>query len=260
MEYFYRETEMEINIFENFGKKNKNFGINNSIIYNGETETELTYYYMLTQADKKTDEICPQCDGSGKFINDLDCVPCHGTGNKHVTAYHHFSDFLISLYPIIKFANLALMKGHEKEESSGLNVDNQPRQKITVEYSLESVRNECSMWGWLDEKIFGQLKDIEKDAVTSSMKEAERILRNREPDKYDYDFRIVDKDIFYLQVPGDACTLGTSRHSVPRFFNFGRQLEPHNIDSRFQQIYFLFGLAQINTILNQEQITPLKLN
>lgn len=58
---------------------------------------------------------------------------------------------------------------------------------------------------------------------------------------------------FYMEVPGDACGLGTGFNQN---FAQGASLTPHNVDSPIQQLTLLAGLARLDSILRHRSSTP----
>jgi len=254
MEYMYKKHGGDKSTFINFGEKEKPFGYNNSMTWDKETETEIIYSYTFGPVNVPTEEICEKCEGTKLGFSDHPCHNCHGTGKKHIPSSQHFSEALLSLYPILKFANCALQENCYENNNKTYSPQTNEVQTIALEYSDTTGICNCSMFGWIDDRVAEWLKNItpeQEKIITRAMQKTEEILLSKKMQESYFTFNWFNDDYFYLQAPGNACTLGTSSQSMGMFGNVGRTLEPHNIDHRFQQTSFLVALAVMNDMYEE---------
>lgn len=252
MQYMYEKHGGNINTFINFGEKEKSFGYENSIIYENETEDDIVYSYTFSSTDIPTDEICEVCEGTKIDFNDHLCHDCHGTGKKHSPSKRLFSTALLSLYPIIELANSFFFKFIEGSEVNYISQTNK-KQFIVLKYSDISGKFICSLEGWIDDNVFEWIKGITKSQekiIIQAMIKTEEVLSSEKINEYYFRFD-KNNDSFYLQIPGDYCTLSIDRSPIGMFGQIGKTLQSNNIDSRHQQILFIVALAVINDLYEE---------
>ncbi len=106
-----------------------------------------------------------------------------------------------------------------------------------------SIFATLSPWGTsrLDQLYQNDLDQIEH-AMRSAFNRMDPQLNKLER----FNVMLQEKGFIYLEVPGDACGLGTGFNQSN---NNGRTLTPHNVDSPIQQLSLLAGLATLDSIL-----------
>ena len=86
------------------------------------------------------------------------------------------------------------------------------------------------------------------------MAKTEELLLISEFNPYYFRFETYGEKYFGLQVPGNACSLGTSSSGMGMFGGIGHTLHDHNVDNRFQQIEFIVGLATMGDLYEKSLI------
>lgn len=237
--------------FDNFGKIGQNFGFEESICFSKETDDEIIYSYRLNSVFKITDQTCKDCEGTGKAYSNGKCFVCRGTGKQHVQSQKHFSTCLLSLWPIIRFANNALHSQCMEDNVSDWQPNTEKKQMVAVEWSDTSGMCNCSITAWVDESvlhIIEKISDNEVQSIIQAMhKTEETLLAVKTNEKY-FRFNHYTEDTFGFKVPGNACTLALEPCGVGMFGGIGKTLSHHNVDTRFQQIEFIVGLSVLSDL------------
>ncbi len=208
MDYLYKTYGGDKTLFSGFGESGKSFGWNDSIKWFRETEDEIVYSYRLRPL---------------------------------VEIQEHFTLGLLSLYPIIRMSNFAMLDP----------LENGKNQLVAMEWSDTSGINNCSMDAWVDDFVLvaiKELSDSDMKTISLAMHKTEEVLFCTKSDGYNFRFGRYGEGLFGFQVTGHACTLNTSISGVGLFSNVGRTLSPHNIDNSFQQLYFIVGLAVLHEL------------
>ena len=254
MDYMYREYGGDKSLFISCGEKSS-FGYDNAIQFLSETDTEIMYGYTLTPVIEPTEEVCDRCNGTKIDHFDYPCNDCRATGKKHVQSKRHFQQGMLSLYPVVMFLNGALLDNCTDKNDHDWKSETNEKQLIAIEWSDTTGMHNCSISAWFDDSVYECFKkssDTELKHATNAMAFAEEVLLRRDPDVYSrrlFRFDFYDGTHFGFQVPGNACTLGTSSHTHGMFGSIGKTLSPHNVDNRFQQIEFIIGLAVLNDLV-----------
>ena len=252
--YMYKTYGGDKKLFANFGEKGQSFGYDNSILWHQETDDEIIYAYTLRPVIEQTEKLCERCHGTKIDFLSHPCNECRQTGKKHIGSKFHFSQGLLSLYPIVKFANIALLESYLEKDKRQWNPQTNKKQLVAIEWSDTTGRHNCSMVAWVDNIVSMWIKVIpnhEVEGVALAMHKTEEILLLRKIDKNYFRFERYGDDLFSLQVPGNACSLDISSHGMGMFGCYGKTLQPHNIDHRFQQMEFIVGLAVINDLIEK---------
>ncbi len=254
MQYLYKTYGGDKTLFASFGEHGQSFGWKNSIIWSGETDDEIIYSYTLCPVIEQTDEVCERCKGTKIDFLEHPCDECRTTGKKHVPSNNHFSDGMLSLYPIIRFANGALLDHCISDKTSVWKPETNKKQKVAIEWTDTTGMHNCSMSAWVDHSVIAEIDNFSDDKIKDvivAMKKTEEVLLLREASQHSFRFGCYN-DYFGFEVPGNACTLWMSSSGLGMFGGIGDTLQPHNIDNRFQQIEFIVGLAVLNDILEKD--------
>jgi len=265
MEGLFREQGGNHRLFKNFGKPRKPIGYDRVIKWHRRNGDEIIYSHTLSPSWKQTRETCEQCEGSGlRMYPPRDCYDCFGTGKKHVTHENNFAFFLLSLYPIIKFGNLALSEQCIEKSERTWNPKTRKRQKSAVDYSHESGRGECTISAWVQDEVatfIQTLTEEEVARVSETMRQVQEHISSRKKDPYDFQFfRSKDeRDNFGFKILGSECTLRSiPNETIGMFGDIGATLYQHNVDARLDQISFIAGLTVINRMFEESQLLQAK--
>ncbi|MEI6022584.1 MAG: hypothetical protein WCQ32_01960 [bacterium] len=254
MDYMYREYGGDKTVFASCGEQ-LSFGYENAIQFLFETDTEIAYGYTFTPVIEPTEEICDRCNGTKIDHFEHPCNDCRATGKKHVQSKRHFQQGMLSLCPIVRFLNGALLDNCTDKNDHDWKSETNEKQLIALEWTDTTGMHNCSISAWTDDFVFEWLKqasDIELQQMTYTMARVEEVLLRKDPDAYSrrlFRFDFYDGTHFGFQAPGNACTLGTSSYTSGMFGSIGKTLSPHNVDNRFQQIEFIVGLAVLNDLI-----------
>ncbi len=253
MDFMYKTYGGDRELFIPFGEKGQSFGYQKSIDWVSENDYEIIYCHKIGPTSYQTQEICERCNGTKIDFLEHPCRQCHETGKKFALHEKSFSDALLSLYPIIRLLNMALLENcidmKKDEERKWIAPKNERKQLSSVHYTDSSGRHNCGIEAWIDEDIMSFIKEIENEKtlpIREAMQKTEETLLSRKKDIRDFSFELYYENVFSFQVPGEACALGTSLHGIGMFGSFGHTLHCHNVDDRFQQITFIVGLAVLS--------------
>lgn len=252
MDYMYSTYGGDKEIFMNFGEKEMDFGWKNSIKWHSENENEITYSYTLLPTKIQTDEICDDCKGTKINFFKQPCYECRESGKKYIHSEHSLRDGMLSLYPLMRFANGILLGYCARDNKEDLpSPPHTEKQIIVISWSDTTGMHNCSVSAWTDDAIPEWIKKINDEdtfKIKDAMAKAEEVLFVRKVDPYYFRIETYGEDFFGLQVPGNACTLGTSSSGMGMFGSIGQTLHPHNVDTSLQQIEFIVGLATMGDL------------
>lgn len=254
MDYIYQTHGGDKSLFAAFGEQ-VSFGYNNAIQFLSETDTEIVYGYTFTPVIEPTDDVCEECNGTKINHFEHPCYDCRETGKKHIQSKRHFQDGMLSLYPIVRFLNGALLDNCIDKNDHDWIIETKEKQLVAIEWTDTTGIHNCSISAWTDNSVcerLAQVSDTEIQYMTDTIAHLEEVLLCKEPDprsRRSFRFSFYGDTHFGFQIPGNACTLGTSSHGMGMFGSIGRTLHPHNVDNRFQQIEFIVGLAVLNDLI-----------
>ena len=253
MQYMQKTYAYSKEIYVDFGEKGKNFGSNQSIIWDSETDEEIVYKYTLTPVIEITEEICEKCNGTKMDFFSRPCHECRETGKKHIDSKDRFSTGMLSMYPIVRFLNMVLLdQCYNKDQSFKSGTDK--KQMVAMEWSDTSGMHNCSMVGWVDDSVLDWVKIVpneETKVIVSAMRKTEETLLLTKPPEYYFRFLMYGDNQFGFEIPGNACSLSTDSHGMGWFGGVGKTLTPHNVDHRFHQIEFIVGLAVMTGLIEK---------
>lgn len=132
-----------------------------------------------------------------------------------------------------------------------------PQLMIIQSMSLEHDLHGGSIWATLTPEM---MKFVGKQAAGTQFVEIERAMYRASQhmfasilheDKRSYRARCWDSKKISLEVPGNACDLSPS-DIYDKDLQHGYTLCPHNVDSSFQQLAFLIGLAKLHELAQKD--------
>lgn len=251
-EYFFKEHGGDKSIFMDFAVPNKSFGYKNSFIWHKENEHEFIYKHQIQPMIVQGDQTCPKCEGT-KIDKDshFACYTCRKTGKEFIHTDYNINDFMLSLYPVINSLNKALIQSScDNEGEKYWKPKTRRKQNMAFDYTDSIGICNCRIYAWISNSLrdFTKKMTAEDDQkVVNAMGKVEGFVYLREITP-SYGFELFNsEEHLMLRVPGNACSLSTRNHGIAWLdYNIGINLYPHNIDTRFQQLSFLAGLAKIN--------------
>ncbi len=216
----------------------------------GEADGFISFIGRVPVTERKTDKKCQYCNGSGRdpILEWNKCWRCKG--QKYEISDERKTTYALSL-SLEVFVNFAFSpKRHTSSKSVqlmqvGLVLRHEPDRAVV------GIGGEISraLHNWI--RSLGENVELEESSL--AMKSAWFKMRPFSKSVYDRrDYTAVIRDVGFVSMdcPGDACGVFTDR-DYPNDEG-GCRLADHNVDTVFQQLTLLAGLAALNTKARKE--------
>jgi hypothetical protein len=230
--------------FSEIGETGKSFGFQNQFVYEAETDTDITYRWVIPSVLYQTKKKCPECKGTLFTEYGNKCRSCRQTGKKFEPIEDgKFTDGMLTLYFLLDILGMIILDESDKEAN-----EDDRRQLVHVEISRTMGMCNCWILGWVSDEVSQWIDEApNEDAkpITKAMGSVEERLYYRNVEGYDFRFSAQSGKRFWFQVPGSACTLGTDTGTM-NLYSTGVALSPHNVDHRTAQLSFIAGLAALS--------------
>jgi len=250
MRYLSRQRGGTLPLFENLGIPERSFGHNNNVLaWLREDEEEVVYCYRLSRANGD----CRNCNGQGK-INSGSCTSCKGSRVNHD---NHFTNFLTTLYPIIRSANSILHEQCLEDYVESTYPVGTKHQKIAVEYSCTAGMGNCDMSAWISDDMMDfieTLTDQDTKNIADAMRKVDGYLLFQK--EKTHGFRVFKRSPRHicLEVPGNPySSLGTTNHSMGMFGDVGTTLYHHSLDTYRAQLCLIVGLITLSDMFEKSK-------
>lgn len=242
MEHMYKIHPVPHN-FGNIGKTGLPFGFEDQFKFESEDAGTFTYRWTIPPAKKYTGKKCPRCKGTGKSDFDQKCFDCDNGKEKVHTEDTFISSGLKTFYCLTQIMSALLLDyvcGESKIETS------ERKQLVHLEIASTPGYGTAYVGGWVDDAIFDWIKDenSEEKPIIEAMEGVDERLWLRKPYHFSFQF-IWNGENFGLQVPGNACDVGTY-YGMMNMYHIGKALGCHNTDNSSQQLCFIAGFATLN--------------
>ncbi|MCX6760514.1 MAG: hypothetical protein NTZ84_00170 [Candidatus Nealsonbacteria bacterium] len=214
---------------------NENFGFNDAFLHVGEKDGFAEFLIKIPEVQKYTDEICPECKGSGndKHFNG-ECSWCHGKG-KHLV-FDWKSAYAISASFTV-FSMLARFP--DIKTSSNMS------QLLTIETKTNKEMHGGSLWGIYSPMLCKWLVSIGETEIPEVVLAMEKAYGKMFGIHgfYEDEFRAHNNSGWLIiDCPGDR----TGIHPSTVWSDKGCEFSCHNVDSPVQQITLIAGLAALH--------------
>lgn len=248
----------------------KNFGFRNCSVAKGIIDDYVVLSFPIPPT-AFTDNPCEECEGTGTSKHDetRTCYFCKGT--KKQKQYRDLEWYAICVTLSLLFAYLLAFLSDEETLHSFdqhimlfTSVENSPGRmgiggsvsRMFLEYGYAYFthykEDEERFWKALSQ---GRVECLE---ALSAMTDLWGYMNGTPIGQQKTDFRasIQENGYFYVEVPGqNGCTAAVSDHGPSGFFwDGGKSIHEHNVDSSQQQLVLLVGVLMIhNEIINLQQ-------
>lgn len=236
--------------FANIGQAGLPFGFEDRFEFYAEDEKSFSYIWRIVPAKYYTGNKCPKCDGNGGNEFGSSCFECRDTKLEIAFTKDTFNSSGLKTFYCLTSILSALLLDYVCDQDIGIEYSIE-KQLIHLEIAPEAGYAKAHVGGWIDDSILKWIKvspDSSEEPIIEAMKSVERKMWLREPDQYSFRF-IWNGENFGLQVPGNACDVGTYYGDYSNLYGTGKALGCHNTDSSSQQMCFIAGFAKLHDLV-----------
>jgi len=227
------------------GNFEKNFGFDNALRRLPARDEFVEFSIDIPHMKKRTEEKCPDCNGTGKDEFLLrECFHCDGSGKETFLEWGQIYAISASLTVFFTFSQFPI------EETSS-----QLHQLFTIKTVADKDMHGGSLWGefsipftdWLI-----SLGQVDLPEVVHAMQVTHKQLfgQLKEFDKYSFRACLRESGSIIIDCPGNAC--GIHPEINTRWEGFGYKFTCHNVDTPWQQLTLLTALAVLHDRAREE--------
>ena len=221
------------------------FGFGGALEYRGVHGDFLDIRAPMPPVRKVTEELCKRCNGTGKDEDlDRECLRCEG--EKQNVIYDHHGTHAVS-------ATLSLLLEHLEFYKEGTSAS--VPQLLIVRLGMRAEPRAYFVGGMYSIPLVNVLKKFSAQRDAPAMTDAMRSAYDRMVGVRPYMERFyarVDDPNGWLNVscPGQACSLNPHHDGIRE--GYGYEFSDHNVDTAFQQLTLLAGLAALHDAVRRE--------
>ncbi len=224
------------------GNLYENFGFDNSIVNNGfDGDFSQFLIHLPTKAQKK----CSDCQNTGwDDLRDGECIICNGTGKMNVYDWHKAFAISASLGIFFRYAEEHRLKTTSLSQLMTVNTLINKEWSSTRDILRVMIGGKFSpaLCDWFRKIGIGSI-----DEIVKAMKTAYDWMQGFRNESAIFSFYAsIDYPNGWLNIhcPGNACGLNPCHNAVHN--TGGYEFADHNVDTPFQQLTLLAGLATLH--------------